>query len=56
MYIRKLKTAEDRAKRLREEIGNRIQEFGSSLQGTLRDTSETTVKRVNKISESNERR
>ena len=48
--------AEDRVKRLREEISNRIQEFGSSLQSTLRDTSETTIKRVNEISESNERR
>lgn len=48
--------AEERAKRLREEIGNRIQEFGGSLQNLLKDTSETTIKRVNEISESNERR
>ena len=48
--------AEDRAKRLREEISNRFQEFGSSLQSTLRDTSEKTIKRVNEISDSNERR
>ena len=48
--------AEERAKRLREEIGSRIQEFGGSLQNLLKDTSETTIKRVNEISESNERR
>ena len=48
--------AEDRAKRLREEIGNRIQEFGGSLQALLKDTSETTIRRVNEISEGNERR